>query len=355
MAPRTARTKRRRKQQMETFTVKMTLTENELNSIKNGEFTKVRKEFYSSVEFINFVLNKYPINKSFIDLIFDSISECSLDSINDKFNLLSYPKVIPSLNKFNLSCLLYQFTLKEYEHINEVYWKKYAKEIVEFFGTGNALTIAKASGIDGKLLKPFIAKPQDPSTYYKLSMLEMTTRCSNHKDLEIFLKSEELKKYWNIKEFVCGACLILENVSQKIKQLPVSKENADYILEYCCKKQSNYKWGLELYANVIGTNHLPSNILTDVLVHHDLDITQCMQLYKQGTYHITDNMYVTTDFILPFEISLQKLQPDFYLILEHNILEDAERDFQEWDKILSMQELFSVRLSKLQQKVKGII
>lgn len=329
----------------------MTLTEDELNSIKQGEFAKVRKEFYSSTEFINFVLSKYRINESFIDLIFDNISECSLNRINDKYNLLSYHKVIQS----NLTWLLYQFTSKKYEYIHEVYWKKYAKEIIEFFGTGQAVKIAKASGVDGELLKPFTSKHKNPSMYYMLSVLEMTAQRSSYTDLETFLKSEELKEYWKIKKFVYGACLILENVSSKIKQIPVNEANVNYILEYCRKKQSNYKWGLELYANVINSNHLPSNILTDVLVYHDLDIIQCMQLYKQGIYHITDDMYITADLMLPFENALKEEQPDFYIELEHTILEDAKKDPQEWSNRLSMSELFFVKFSKIQQKVNELI
>lgn len=340
------------------FVVTITLTEEELEFLATGEFRKIRKEFFTSPEFCNYVLQNYPINKDFIQFALPNINELNLKDIFNQYNLLEYPEDL-GLNKF--SPALFYFEIQDYKFIHPIHWEKYFDSILEFFGSTKTMLLSNLSNakLDKQVRKQFATEHIPASTFCMLANLERFFYTENQDDnlenLNNLLNSSEYAKYWDMSDFIPGACYILEkNLVQEVAleklKLPLKAEKADIVLKYCQQPTANLAWGLSLYLKIRNSDcSISEEVFSKVFPYHPLNYTELVSAYRTGTYHISKNLVAITDSMNEFEKLLEEINPEGLRELNKRIFEDIERNPHSWNNY-SFFNSFYVQ-SKLQRKI----
>lgn len=313
----------------ESFTVTLTLTGKEIHHLEAGEFNRVRKDFFNSSDFCNFVIKNYEINETFIKFALKNLNSLNLSGLFKKYNLFKYPEnFAQKLSPTRFESALFYLTLYGYDFIDPIHWNRNFETISNFFGTSETIMLAKKSGIDSKMLRNFSKAHKPASPLFELALLERKIMENDLQALEEFIYSESLKLYWEMEEFVPGACYLLEQLTPKT--LPIKKENADWIIKYCQTSTSNYIWGLRLYMEITNSNTISEFVFSQVFPYHSLNFEELISAYKTGTYHITADMYAIVDSMDQFEKVLVEVQPEALQELSKKIFDDIDKDEDIW-------------------------
>lgn len=312
------------------FTVTLELENQELKELSKGNFEEIRKDFFKSADFCNFVIDNFEINNEFLDLALaqHNISTFSLGKIFEKFNLLDYPL---KLSEFEFKqCLFYWNLHDEYQTIAKKYWNDYFETILQFLGTSKAIFIAKNSNISGDCFKNYDVTP--PSIFYFLANFKRMAYNNDIEALQKFIYSPDLKNYWEDDGFIISVCKLLEPISNEITILPISAKHVNALLEYAKKDDSNFIWALSLYKTITVNNKcfIPDNIL-EVIAYHPINLDECASAYKSGSYHIGSmlDLYDITSWNT-FEKALLEKQPDTFNELQNRILTDVYENPDDW-------------------------
>lgn len=312
-----------------TFTVTLTLTKKEMHHLEAGEFNRIRRDFFNSSDFCNFVIKNYEVNETFIKFALKNLNSLNLSGLFKKYNLFEYPEnFTQEISPTRFESALFYLALYGYDFINPIHWAKNSETISDFFGTSKTIMLAKKSGIDSKILKSFSKTHKPASPLFQLARLEQKIMENDPEALEEFIYSESLKPYWEMEKFVPGACYLLEKVTPKT--LPIKKENADWIIKYCQTSASDYIWGLRLYMEINNSNIISEFVFSQVFPYHPLDFEELISAYKTGTYHITSEMYAIVDSMDAFEKVLVEVQPEALQKLSKKIFDDIDKEEDIW-------------------------
>lgn len=304
------------------FTVQLEPSRKELRAMANGRFELVRPEFWQSIEFCQFVIDRFEINKKFIELTFSlhSISDFCISKIFSRVNLLKYPI---NLNKSEISKCLFYWCENQYTEINSMYWEKNLSSLIEFFGTSRTIEIAKKNNVPGALLKNQL--PVFASDLYILAIIQKKIKSGNIEELNDYISSNELINYWKNPNFSSVVCYLLQTISDKITQLP--KEAADGIAEYCKDPHSNLEWGLQLYLQC--EVKFTADLFAEILIGREIDYKKILAWYKSGIYCMSKQIVLSVDSTAAFEKLLLNY-PEKFKQLKTIILDDVNKHPDEW-------------------------
>lgn len=181
----------------------------------NKYYEKVSKEkvfedfIYSRNNYVNYVLEKIPLNKSYVDFLYSIFEKNILKNENvfknyqnTKLNpYLKFKSLVFSLKPYDKSNGIYLFTVSNYDNIHETK-NKLIKTFIENFMNNY---IDNESIIDCKLKKEIeqkklgmnVNKNKKLKTYLKLDPKEVkySKYCQKHRQPEIFYDDEEYETY----------------------------------------------------------------------------------------------------------------------------------------------------------------
>lgn len=349
------------------FELTLELRRDEEENLKRGCFSQIREDFFYSASFVEYILSNFSINEEGVKLILSHRNNYELnykmiELIMKKYNLLLIPQKELKATKNDIKIFLYFYVVEGYTEIHPSYFFIFSEEILNFFGTIQAIKLGYQSERKWNVTVPKPSKYAIVLQSKEAIIAKMQNLLQNedgNKRIGEFLNSSELDSYWSSSEFVQAALSVLAYTDSSDVGFPIQKIASKSILDYAKREKSDYIWALCLYNQI--DKQLKISDLAEILVAHVHNDGQHIKkelicAYQTGTYQIAENFSVGINSFSSIEKIFKKNAPTFFKNLTETILADVENSPQKWGNSILLgfgtpsqfqKEIYKIYISKI--------